>query len=157
MIRMFCRPDESELGKYTLAVVEALHSLDVAVRLVPWTGLDLRQPVGTEKSRWQDFVDMFLTRLEGAWSNVVATPPTEWRRLLTANVRNVLVTTELPPPNTNLSGWACVVVPSADLGWKWAEVDVTPVVFPVAWSPTQAVLLRTALLPSPEPQELDEE
>ena len=142
-VRLFCRPDLSELGSLTRDFLDlVIGALGLPVRCLPHVG---QGGVSLQElpSAWQPYGGLFTTLVnEGRYANVASSNnPAHWTLLWTAGVSNILLTTQEPPPldpqHLIYSGaYQAVVVPPTPTGAlyaAWNATKVPTIVMPPLW------------------------
>lgn len=156
LLRFFCPTDVSPLGQVALGFVDALLELGMPVRLIANRSAQMQAA-----SPWRRHQSLLLTPLESSYVNVVCGQPSDWLRLHTVNVRNVLIAGELAPGPDQVAGalairatrsdgtreehtsngpWSAVtvsrwydqvVVPTDEISASWRAIGRDPVVIPL--------------------------
>lgn len=93
IIRFFCSFDDSPLGKTSLAYADAFAGMNLTMRLLA-TRVGL---LGQLAPAWARHQHALLTPMIGAFINVVCGTASDWKRLYTVGVKNILITEEKPP------------------------------------------------------------
>jgi len=162
IVRLFSYPEMTELGAHTRAFIDVvLVDLAFPIRMLPPPTPNSHVNFAELDPAWQPYRDLFATVIDGPYANVVSSnEPSEWNRLWTTNVTNVLLTTTVPPPMhpehiIYQGAYQAVIVPApdggvdsgGDLHRAWVLATKCPViVLPRLWTGHHAQAIRSALI-----------
>lgn len=96
MIRYFCSIDDTPAGRVSLAYANAFSAMGLSVRIIATRMGALAQQTA-DGAPWHHHRAAFLAPILGAYVNVVCGDASDWHRLYTVGVKNVLIAGEPPP------------------------------------------------------------
>lgn len=102
LIRYFCSIDDSKVGKTSLAYADAFASMGLSLRIIATRMGALAEQTRPGKP-WERHRGAFLTPILGEYVNVVCGDPSDWKRVYTVGVKNVLITDQPPPTREQLA------------------------------------------------------
>lgn len=173
-IRFWCSVDETPLGKTSLAYADAFAGMGFPLRLIA-TKMGALAEITQPGASWGHHRGAFLTPVASSYINVVCGTPSDWKRLYTVGVKNVLIADT--PPKTNQMAMALqvpipdvttkqhehvkldkdelalevalkyqtLIVPNEEISEHWKLHGATPVVIPTELG-KHALELRSALI-----------
>lgn len=173
LVRYFCSIDDTPTGKTSLAYADAFAGMGLSVRIIATRMGALAEQ--TKPGRpWERHRGSFLTPILSSYINVVCGDPSDWKRLYTVGVKNVLITGEAPPtteraialrvPIVGRDGrreelaqlepdelarevalkYQVVIVPTEEISSQWKEIGAHAIVVPMDLG-AHALELKNAL------------
>lgn len=103
LVRYFCSVDDTACGKLSLAYADAFSGMGLTVRIIA-TRMGALAERTTDGAPWHRHRAAFLTPILGQYINVVCGDPSDWKRLYTVGVKNVLITDKAPPRDEKAVG-----------------------------------------------------
>lgn len=160
VVRYWCSIDDTPQGRTSLAYADAFAGMGLTVRIIATRMGALAEQ--TEPGRpWSRHRGAFLTPLLGGYINVVCGDPSDWKRLYTVGVKNVLITGDPPPealaapalrvPIVNRAGqteelakleddelarevalkYQVIIVPTEEISLRWKALGGNAIVIPM--------------------------